>query len=145
MNNILIPPDGFTFQQAQRLLIDELNNALVAHRTLYAGNPAGWDPESAWGALQTITAQLSMDFARKLEYAPPLAIPTCQKYADRAAKLFIMYCVEHPLVRAGATTNHDAEKFAKVLASYLAFLVKSVRHDNPKKLFDQWYTGVRHV
>lgn len=136
--SLLIPPSGFEFQQAQRVLIDETNNAVHAHGTLYEGNPGQWDPESAWGALQTICAEQAMLYLRKLDGQPPLVVPTCQKYAAKAAKRFIEYCLTFPLVRAGATTNNDAQAFARILVLYVKFLVQGIQHPQPAKLYDRW-------
>lgn len=143
---VLHLPHGFEFQHAQRLLIDELNNAIIAHQTLYGGNPGQWDVESAWGALQTISTELAMQFCRDLEpHRQGYAMPAPQRYAYDAARWFIRYCVEHPLVRSGATTNHDAAKFAKVLTSFLKFLVQGIVHPEPGKLYNEWKRLVSHV
>ena len=124
-------------------LLDELNNALAAHQSLYSGNPAGWDPESAWGALQRITAELCMAYMRDVGALPRIMCPPAQFYAVKCCDWYVRYCIDHPLVRSGYTTQHDAEAFAKRLVALVTALVRMGRGTDPAKLTKEYERLIR--
>lgn len=132
--------------------IHEMQNALFAHMTVYSGpteshvgtvavqggNPGRWDLESSWYALQSITQELADKTVEMFAPIPVLHMPMAARLCVQIMVDFRHISNQMPLGKEGATTNHDAAKFATLLTEHIKAVVLILQSPEPQKVFKQW-------
>lgn len=131
-----------------RTHVVEAKNAIMAHMEIFAkGEVPGLNgvlshqsKESSYYALQTIEddlARYTLDLVRPI---PALDMPLYLRLAARLLTAYLEVSKQMPLGKEGATTNHDAAKYAKLLTAYLSTLVAllSPSGGDPLKLWQEW-------
>lgn len=141
-NRVLTEPQAADMRFWLHELLVETKNALDAHMTLYGTNPAGYDRDSSWGALQTIVDSLAAQYWKKLQPVPSPLRPNNVQYAVKLVEDYVKVSTQMPLVDSGWATNHSKEKYAKLLLAYLNTLL--ALHQNmlpPAKVYNRWTTN----
>lgn len=104
-----------------REMMQELQSSLASHMSLWQGNEAHWDVESAWGAFQTVNREIIALYLQKMLPCSPLTVGPHCRAAFRVAKEFILRDTQHigDLVREGATTPADAAEYTRMFVAFM--------------------------
>lgn len=123
-----------------RLWLQEVQNAILAHMTVYNGNPAGYAEESSWGALQLIVNELSTYTVSLIDGANRFEIPTPVFNAARIIREYALLSAKYPLVLSGYATKNDCAVYAKLLTTTIKYVVycMGTDPDNAIRLWNEW-------